>query len=193
MKILAINASPRKNGNTSLLIDKALEPARLQGVSTEIFWLGNGPFYSCLGCRKCTKNKNQRCVIEEDYVNSVIQKMISSDVIILGSPVYVAGVSSQMKAFLDRVALVARANNFLLKHKIGVALVALRRAGALPTVDTFNHFFMIQQMFIVGSTYWNFAFGNEIGQISFDKEGLDNMQNLGENTLWLLNKLKKRH
>ena len=190
MKVLAINGSSRKKGNTDILLDKVLQPLQESGFACEKVWLGNDAVKVCLGCRKCAENKNRKCVIDSDNINDLVQKMVGADVIVLGSPVYVAGITAQMKAFLDRAALVCRANGFLLKHKIGASLVAVRRAGALPAVDMMNHFFAIQQMFTVGSTYWNFGLGNAIGEVESDSEGLKNMENLGENIAFLANKLR---
>ncbi len=189
MKVLAINGSSRENGNTSILLDRVLQPLQKSGFDCEKIWLGNGAVRVCLGCRKCAENKDRKCVIADDKINGLIEKMAEADVIILGSPVYVAGITAQMKAFLDRAALVCRANGFLLKHKIGASIVAMRRAGALPAVDMMNHFFAIQQMFTVGSTYWNFGMGNNIGEVESDGEGMKNMENLGENIAHLAQKL----
>ncbi len=185
MKFLAINGSPHKEGNTAILLQKVLDVAQKEGHSTEIFQLPTKDLQVCVGCRQCAVNKDEKCVISSDYLNDLVQKMKDADVLIFGSPVYMAGVSAQMKAFIDRAALVCRASGYLLKGKVGAAVVAARRGGALPAVDTLNHFFAIQQMFVAGSTYWNFALGNAPGEVNSDQEGLDNMENLGENLLKL--------
>ncbi len=185
MKFLAINGSPHKEGNTAILLQKVLDVASKAGHSTKIFQLPSKDLQACLGCRQCAVNKDEKCVIAKDFLNQMVQELKEADVIILGSPVYVSSVTAQMKAFIDRAALVCRANGYLLKGKVGAAVVAARRGGMLPTVDTINHFFAIQQMFVAGSTYWNFGLGNAAGQVEADQEGLDNMQNLGENLLKL--------
>ncbi len=185
MKFLAINGSPHKDGNTAILMEKVLQAAKDAGHDTEIFQLPFDSVRVCLGCRQCAKNKDEKCVIAKDYLNEMVQKLKNADAIVLGSPVYVADVSAQMKAFMDRAALVCRANGFLLKGKVGAAVVAARRGGMLPSVDTLNHFFAIQQMNIAGSTYWNFGLGNAPGEVKNDAEGMANMENLGENLLKL--------
>lgn len=117
--------------------------------------------------------------------------MIEADGIILGSPVYVADVSSEMKALIDRTCLISRANGSFLKRKIGAAVMAVRRGGAIHAFDTINHFFTITEMIIVGSNYWNFAFGRDIGEVTKDKEGIETMTVLGQNMAWLLEKVSK--
>ncbi len=190
MKFLAINGSPHKQGNTSILLKKVLDVAKSKGHDTELFQLPSQDVQVCLGCRQCAVNKDEKCVIDKDFLNDAVQKLKEADVIVLGSPVYVAGVTAQMKAFLDRAALVCRAGGFLLKDKVGAGVVAARRGGTLPTVDTINHFFAIQQMHIAGSTYWNFGLGNAPGEVLEDQEGLANMENLAENLLRLATALQ---
>ncbi len=115
--------------------------------------------------------------------------MVESDGIILGSPVYSADVSSRMKALLDRGGVVAATNPGILKHKVGVAIAAVRRAGGMTTVDTMNHFFLNKEMIVVGSTYWNMVYGKNVGDVLSDEEGMANMRNLGENMAAILLKL----
>ena len=131
MKVLAINGSSREKGNTNILLEKALEPLREKGFECENLWLGNNSINVCLGCRKCAENKNNKCIIESDEINNIINKMTKADAIILGSPVYVASVSAQMKSLIDRACLVARANGFLLKHKIGASVAGCEKSGEL--------------------------------------------------------------
>ena len=191
MKILSINGSSREKGNTHILLENVLNPLKEKGFECENLWLGNSAVNVCLACRKCAENKNNICVID-DKINEIIRKMAEADAIILGSPVYVASITAQMKALLDRACLVARANGFLLKHKIGASVAAVRRAGAITTIDTLNHFFLINQMYVVGSTYWNFGMGAGIGEVKKDDEGLKNMENLGENIAWILEKINNK-
>jgi multimeric flavodoxin WrbA len=117
--------------------------------------------------------------------------MIAADAIILGSPVYVTDVSSEMKALIDRTCLVSRANGSFLRRKVGAAVMAVRRGGAIHAFDTMNHFFTISEMIVVGSNYWNFAFGREVGDVNQDEEGLQTMKVLGENMAWLLKKVNR--
>ena len=190
MKVVAFNGSARRGGNTAILINKVFDVLRKEGIETELVELSGQPVRGCMACYGCYQNKNNRCVIEGDGINDAIQKMIAADGIILGSPVYVTDVSAEMKAFIDRACLVTRANGEGLRRKVGAAVVAVRRGGALHAFDTMNHFFTISQMYVVGSCYWNFAFGREIGEVLKDEEGMKTMQVLGENMAWILKKIK---
>jgi len=188
MKVVAINGSARKNGNTSLLINKVFEELRKHHIECEQIELAGQSVHGCKACWTCSKTKNRRCSTD-DFVNVCISKMSEADGIILGSPVYVTDVSAEMKALIDRACLVSKMNDHFLRRKIGAAVLAVRRGGAIHAFDTINHFFTISEMVIVGSSYWNFAFGREIGEVLNDEEGLRTMKTLGENMAWLLKKV----
>ena len=191
MKVVAINGSPRKGGNTEIMIRKALEPLEAAGIETELIQIGGKAVRGCTACMKCAEMQNQTCVITKDPVNEIIQKMIEADGIILGSPTYFADVTAEMKALIDRAGFVAFTNEGnIYKHKVGAAVVAVRRGGATHVFDTMNHFFQINSMFIVGSKYWNLAFGLEPGDVANDDEGMANMTDLGESMALLLQKLE---
>jgi multimeric flavodoxin WrbA len=189
MKVIGINGSPRKNGNTAILIQTVFDELNRQGIETELISLADKNIKGCIACRACIKNKNQECVIKNDDFNACLEKMIAADGIILGSPVYSAGVTSQIKALIDRASIVLAANKGLLKHKVGATVIAVRRGGAMSAFDTLNHFLHSKEMFLVGSAYWNMVYGNEIGEVKQDQEGMHNMKNLGENMAWLLKKI----
>lgn len=189
MKVLAINGSPRKGSNTEIMIRKVFEPLQAAGIETELIQVGGKAIRGCIACGKCKEMQNQTCVIKNDPVNEIIQKMADADGIILGSPTYFADVSAEMKAVIDRAGYVALGNGRLLKHKVGAAVVAVRRGGATHVFDTMNHFFQINQMFIVGSTYWNMCYGLQPGDVNNDEEGMNNMTDIGESMAFLLNKL----
>lgn len=190
MKVIAINGSARKNGNTFISIEKVFGPLRREGIECEQIQLAGHDVHGCRACYKCSDKKNKRCVVEGDIVNECIGKMLEADGIILGSPVYVTDVSAEMKALIDRTCLVSRSNGNFLKRKISAAVLTERRGGAIHAFDTINHFFTISEMIIVGSNYWNFAFGLEKGDVIKDKEGMETMKVLGENMAWLLKKVK---
>jgi multimeric flavodoxin WrbA len=116
--------------------------------------------------------------------------MLRADGIILASPTYFADISSELKALIDRAGLVARANGDMFRRKVGAAVVAVRRGGSIHAIDSINHFFLIGQMIIPGSSYWNMGFGLEIGDIEKDEEGLQTMETLGQNMAWLINKIQ---
>ena len=190
MKIVAFNGSARKDGNTAILLKSVLKVLETEGLETELVQLAGEKIHGCTACRSCFDTKNQRCIIEDDNVNAYIQKMTMAEGILLGSPTYFGMMSPQMKALIDRAGFVARANPDMLRYKIGAAVVAVRRAGAMTTFDAINHFFLINQMIIPGSSYWNIGIGNKIGEVETDKEGMNTMNDLGRNIAWLLKKLK---
>lgn len=185
-KILAFNASPRKNGNTFSMLSSVLE--NLSEHNTELIQLGGNVFRGCMACNKCQENKNFRCIID-DEMNYYIEKIREADVLLLGSPTYFADITPELKALIDRVGRVSRANGSFLKHKIGAAVIAVRRAGAIHAFDSINHFFLISEMFVVGSIYWNLSVCRNIGEYFNDKEGIENMTNLAQNIDYLLKKL----
>ncbi len=190
MKVLAINGSPRKDGNTRLLLEKALEPIKEAGIETEIFQLGGQAVRGCTACGKCAENQDKKCVITSDCINECIGKMIEADGILLGSPTYFSDMTSEMKALIDRAGYVGLANGGLMRRKIGAAVVAVRRGGGTNVMDNINKLFLISEMIVPGSTYWNFAFGRNKGEAANDDEGLRNMHNLGSTVAWLLKSLK---
>lgn len=189
MKVLAINGSPRKNGNTRILIETVFQPLKEAGIETELFQLGGKIVHGCTACGKCREIKDGRCHIKNEAINECILKMLEADAIILGSPVYFADVSPEIKALIDIAGYVTRGNGHVLKRKIGAAVLAVRRGGALHAFETINNFFLISQMIIPGSSYWNFAFGGPEGAVVDDAEGMQVMKTLGENMTWLLKKV----
>ena len=186
MKVIAINGSPRKKGNTSILINTVFEDLNAQGIETEEINVGTKTFRGCLACMKCAENLDGHCIIKNDNLNEIIDKMREADGILLGSPVYCADLSGQMKVFIDRVSLVSAVNGNIMTRKVGASVIAVRRAGALTAFNSLNSFFTILQMVVVGSTYWNIGFGMEEGEVKQDEEGLQTMHNLGKNMAWLI-------
>ena len=190
MKVIGFNGSARKDGNTATLINYVLDELQKEGIETELFQLAGKKIQGCKACLKCFKNKDQRCSVEHDILNECIEKMFRADGIILGSPTYFSDVSTEMKALIDRAGFVSKANGDMLRRKVGVAVVAVRRAGSIHVFDTLNHFFFISQMIVPGSNYWNMGFGLEKGDVEKDKEGILTMKVLGQNMAWLLKKLQ---
>jgi multimeric flavodoxin WrbA len=189
MKVIAFNGSARKEGNTSILLNLVLDELKAEGIDTELYSLSGKPIQGCIACYKCMENKNKRCAVEKDIVNECIQKMIEADGIVLGSPTYFADVSAGMKALIERSGMVSRANGDLLKRKVGAGVVAVRRAGASHVFNSLNFFFLISQMIVPGSSYWNIGIGRQPGEVNNDAEGVQTMKNLGKNMAWLLKKL----
>lgn len=189
-KAVAFNCSPHEKGNTSVLLEKVMETLEQEGIGGEIVHIGARPVNGCRACLWCAKNPVQRCVNNYDLVNAAIEKMLESDIIIIGTPVYFSNLTADAKALIDRAGFVARSNQNMFKHKLGAPVVAVRRAGALQAADTINHFFMLSEMIITGATYWNMGFGLAPGEVASDKEGMENMVSLGQNLAWLLKKIK---
>lgn len=189
MKVVAFNGSARRDGNTALLIKHVFAQLQAAGIETELVQLGGEPLRGCTACYQCFARKDGRCAVANDRLNEHLAKMIEADGLILASPTYFADVSAEMKALIDRAGMTSVANGGLLRRKVGAAIVAVRRGGAIHVFDTINHFFLISQMIIPGSRYWNMAFGRNIGEVEEDEEGLSTMQILGENMAWLLQKL----
>jgi len=190
MKVVAFNGSARKDGNTAILIRRVLSVLEQEGIETELIQLAGEQIHGCMACGTCGKIRNKQCKIVNDNVNTYIQKMIEADGIILGSPTYFSMMSSEMKALIDRAGYVAMANDYLFKRKVGAAVVAVRRAGAMTTFDGINHFFLISEMIVPGSSYWNVGVGHRKGDVEKDEEGLETMDDLGKNMAWLLKQLK---
>lgn len=193
MKVVGVNGSPRKNGNTAILISIVFDELRREGIETELIQLSEKKIEGCIACRGCIKKQDAKCVKTEDSFNECFAKMIAADGILLGSPVYASGVTSQIKALIDRASMVLSGNKGLFRHKVGAALVAARRGGAMNAFDTLCHFMHSKEMILVGSTYWNMVYGNNIGEVELDQEGIDNMKNLGLNMAWLLKRVEEHH
>ena len=191
MKVVAINGSARKDGNTALLIREVFKELEKNGIETEMIQLAGKPVRGCMACMKCFENKNKRCVITTDGINECIEKMVAADGIILGSPTYFANVTTEIKALIDRAGMVARANDNMFKRKIGAAVVAVRRAGAIHVFNSLNHLFFISEMIVPGSSYWNIGVGREAGKVTGDEEGMETMKDLGANMAWLLKKMEQ--
>ena len=191
MKVVAISGSARKDGNTAILIKHVFAELEAEGIETELVQLAGKKIQGCRACYKCFANKDRRCSVKNDVANECIAKMIEADGIILGSPTYFSDVTAEMKALIDRAGFVSRANDFLFKRKVGAAVVAVRRAGATHVFDTINHFFLIGQMIVPGSIYWNIGIGRNIGEVEKDEEGLQTMKHLGENMAWLLQRIHR--
>lgn len=190
MKAVAINGSPRKDGNTFSMLNKVLGRLEEHGVETKIIQVGGTNIHGCRACWACKKMKNGKCVCNDDIFNEIVGDAIDADIIILGTPSYYSDMTSELKAFIDRFGLVASAIGAL-KHKIGAGIVAQRRGGGVAIQSTLHHMFLMNEMIIVGSTYWNIGFGREKGEVNNDDEAMANMENLADNIFWTLEKISK--
>jgi multimeric flavodoxin WrbA len=189
MKVLAINGSARKDGNTAIMLRTALAPIEAAGIETELVQLHGKVIQGCVACMQCWEKKDGHCAIKKDMLNELLDKMVAADGLLLGSPTYFANVTSNVKSIIDRAGMVSLANDYLLARKVGAAVVAVRRGGAIHVFNSINHFFFINQVVVPGSSYWNLGHGLEPGDVSGDEEGLLTMTNLGKNMAWVLEKL----
>ena len=192
MKVLGINCSPRKGGNTEIMIKEVFKSLEEKGIKTEFFQLGGKKVNGCIACMKCKKEKDGRCHQKNDVINDCIRRMVKADAIIIGTPTYFSDLSTEAKALIDVAGYALRAAGNPLRRKAGAAVVAVRRIGAIHAFDSINHFFLINEMIIPGSSYWNIATGREKGDVLNDEEGMKTMRVLGENMAWLLEKTKDK-
>ena len=186
MKVVAINGSARKDGNTVILINRVFDVLRKAGIETELIQLAGQVIEPCKACWACGGKRN--CVHHKDRFQEIFDKMKGADGIVLGSPVYTANISANMQAFLERASVVTDMNREagLFRHKVGAAVTVARRGGAVNALDAMNHFFLLQEMFIVGSSYWVIAYGQMPEDVQKDMEGIRTMSTLGENMAYLL-------
>ena len=189
IRVLAINGSPRANGNTSIMLNVVLDELRKEGIEAELVQVGGKNIRGCRACGKCQENKDRKCSIDNDVFNEIVTKMFEADGILLGSPTYFSDITPEMKALIDRSGFVAFANGGLFRRKVGAAVSAVRRAGAQHALDSMNHLFTISEMIIPGSCYWNLCIGFQEGDVRDDEEGMHVMKVLGENMAWLLKKI----
>jgi multimeric flavodoxin WrbA len=189
MKVVALNGSARKDGNTAILINGVFDELKKEGIETELIQMAGKPIQGCIACYKCFKNQNRRCSVEKDMLNEIIAAMEPAEGILLGSPTYFSDVSSGMRAFIERCGFVARANDYMFKGKVGAAVVAVRRAGAIPAFSSMNLFLHYMQMFMPGASYWSIGIGRDPGDVLKDDEGIQTMKSLGQNMAFLLKRL----
>jgi len=187
LKVIGINGSARKDGNTAIIMNIVFDELNKQGIETELVQLSDKIIAPCKACFACKGKQN--CIYKKDYFAECFAKMTSANGILLGSPVYSADVSANMKAFLERAGVVVATNPEMLKYKVGASVSAVRRSGGMTAVDTMNHFFLNKEVIIAGSTYWNMVYGKDIGDVLNDVEGINNMKNLGQNMAWILSQI----
>ncbi len=188
MKVVGFNGSARKDGNTAVMIRWVFGELEKEGIETELYEMGGKEIGGCIACYKCFQNKDKKCSVEKDILNECIEKILNADGVILGSPVYFADITAQIKALIDRAGMVSIANGGMYRRKVGASVVVARRGGAIHTFDSLNHFFLISQMIVPGSSYWNMGFGRDPGEVEKDEEAKGTMVTLGQNMAWLLKK-----
>lgn len=186
MKVVAFNGSPNAAGNTFHGIQMVAEQLNNAGIEVEIIHVGKQSIRGCVACGGCVRNQNEKCVLPGDQVNEWIQKMKDADGIILGSPVHYSAIGATMKAFLDRAFYVTSVNGSMLRHKVGVTVVAVRRSGGVTTFDQLNNYINYSEMLMPTSNYWNVIHGTRPGEATQDEEGVQIMKVLGKNMAWLM-------
>ena len=186
MKVIGFNGSPRKDGNTTALMNYLLREIEKEGFETELIQLSEKSIHGCIACYKCFENKDKRCAVKNDAMNEYIEKMTKASGIVLGSPSYFQDVTAEMKALIDRAGFVGLANGRMHRNKIGAAVSCLRRSGGLHTVETMNHFFLSNELIIAGRAM---GVARDKGDLEKDEEGIQGAQTLGQKIAWLMKKL----
>lgn len=183
MKVLLVNGSPEKSGCTFTALSEVAKTLNENGVETEIMWLGNNPINDCINCGGCVRQRNNRCVFDDDVVNRFLEKAEQSDGIVLGSPVYYANANGRILSVMNR-AFFAGSRIFALKP--GAVVVSARRAGTTCALDDLMKYLTISNMFVVSSQYWNMVHGFTPEDVMQDGEGMQTMRVLGRNMAYLL-------
>ncbi|MBR6769796.1 MAG: flavodoxin family protein [Lachnospiraceae bacterium] len=184
MKVLLINGSPNEKGCTYTALEAVAAEIEKQEIETEIFWIGKQPVRGCIGCKGCAGKPN--CVFDDDITNRVLAKAEEADGYIIGSPVYFASPNGTLMALLDRIFYAGKC----FSRKPAAAVVSARRAGTTASLDAINKYFLIRNMPIVSSRYWNMVHGNTPEEVKQDLEGMQTMRVLGKNMVWLLKSLE---
>jgi multimeric flavodoxin WrbA len=186
MSVLIINGSPNKERCTYTALEQVVAGLESGGMASELIWLGKDPVKPCIGCGAC--GKTQRCAFgAKDGINDLIEKAIAADGLVIGSPVFYAGINGSLKSTLDRLFFAASST---FAHKPGGAVVSARRAGTTAALEQLNKYFIISQMLLVGSLYWPMVHGQSAEQVVQDEEGMQVAFQLGANIAWLLNSLE---
>lgn len=186
MKVIAINGSPRKKGNTHCAIEMVFEELRKEGIETEEINIGVKPVRSCIACGKCREVPGMCHAFKDDGVNEAIEKIKEADGVILGSPIHYSGISGAMKSFCDRLFYAANGTPEVFRHKVGAALTAVRRSGGIQGLDTLYKYITYEEMMIATSDYWTVIYGMLPGEVEQDEEGAHIMSTLGKNIAWML-------
>lgn len=186
MNVLALNGSARTNDDVACLLHYVLQELELEGIRTEIIELSGAEIDGCLGCTVCSTTQDGTCVQGDDAGNAFIERMVRADGILLGAPAAAEGASPELMALLDRACMIAKANGNLFRHKVGAAVVSVQTPGAVQTFDAINHFFLVNEMIVAGSSYWEAGIGCDAGELALDPLGIERMRTLGRNMAWVL-------
>ena len=183
MKVLLINGSAHKEGNTFLALKEIAGQLAKQGIDSEIVQIGVQPVRGCIACYQCKQKALERCVFDDDLCNRVNEKMAECDALVVGSPVYYGQPNGSVLSLMQRMFYSAGA---LYKGKPAAAVAVCRRGGATATFQTMNMPFQMMNMPVVTSQYWNIVYGRDAGEAALDSEGMQTMRTLADNMAWLL-------
>lgn len=183
MKVLLVNGSPRKTGNTFLALSEVAKTLNEEGIESEIVWIGNKPLRGCIACAMCKRNGDGKCVFDDDVCNTISAKFNDADGFIFGSPVYYGQPNGALLAIMQRAFFSNGAN---VVNKPGAAVTICRRGGATAAFEALQMPMQMMHMPIVTSQYWNIAYGREAGQVTEDTEGMQTMRTLGHNMAFML-------
>lgn len=184
MKVLLINGSPSKKRGTYTALAEIEKSLQAESIETEIAWIGSKAIRGCAGCGKCSANGDNRCIFDDDVVNSLIEKVETADGLIVGTPVYYAGANGAVLSVLDRMFYAAGS---LMHFKPAAGIAIARRAGTTPAIDQLNKYFQFNKMPLVSSNYWPMVHGRASAEEAMqDKEGMQTMRILGQNMAWML-------
>lgn len=184
MKVLLVNGSPHREGNTFIALSEVAETLRMLGDEAEIVWIGNRPVRGCIACGSCAKTG--KCAFDDDVMPEILAKAVEADGIVVGSPVYYAGPNGALCAVLDRMFY---SGGRFLQRKPAAAVVVCRRGGASAAFDRLNKYFTMSNMPVVPSQYWNSVHGHKPGEAAQDAEGLQTMRTIARNMHWMLHGL----
>lgn len=184
MKVMLLNGSPRGEMCTYTALKSMGEVFKENNIDFEIFNIGNGAIRGCISCGNCKKSEISHCIFDDDTVNSFVDKMKSSDALVVGSPVHYASACGAVSSFMDRASI---CGGKFFQYKPAACVVSCRRGGASATFDQLNKYFTILNMPIVSSNYWNMVHGNTPDEVLKDEEGIQTIKLLAENMVWILN------
>jgi multimeric flavodoxin WrbA len=188
MHAIAISGSPRKKSNSEILLRRCLDGLGRQGIAGELVTLRDKTIKGCRACETCRKHQDKRCNTRDDDFHPVFEKMLAADIIVVGSPVYFGSAAPELMALLDRAGYVSKVNGGLLSRKLGGPIAVARRAGHNFTYAQLLFWFMINDMIVPGSSYWNVGLAREPEKIQDDQEALATVDRFAENLAWLADK-----
>ena len=186
MKVLLINGSPRKCGNTFLALSEVARTLEQQGIEAEIVHIGTNPVRGCIACSQCKTRQLRRCVFDDDVCNRIAAKLDDADALVVGSPVYYGQPNGSVLSLMQRMFFSAGEK---VVNKPAAAVCVCRRGGATAAFQTLNMPFQMMNMPIVTSQYWNIVYGRDEGEAALDAEGLQTMRTMANNMAWLLRKI----